>query len=159
MHLMTSNTRPWRAGGFDLLWTQFKGMEEKESSRKKKFLAGKKNELNSTECKKGNAHGRTNFYLKESELNSTEWNKGNAHGRTSFQLRKPMNLIQQKGRKEMLTDDQASSSKKAMNSIQQNGRKEMLTDEQASGWKKAMNSIQQNARKEMVTDKQASNWR
>ena len=44
-----------------------------------------------------------------------------------------MNLIQQKGRKEMLKDDQASSSKKAMNSIQQNGKKEMLTDEQASG--------------------------
>ena len=45
-----------------------------------------------------------------------------------------------------------------MNSIQQNGRKEMLTDEQAS-WKKAMNSIQQNGRKEMLRDEQASSWK
>ena len=33
---------------------------------------------------------------------------------------------------EMPTDEQASSSQKTMNSIHQNGRKEMLTDEQAS---------------------------
>ena len=42
-----------------------------------------------------------------------------------------------------------------MNSTQQKGRKEMLTDEQASSWKKAMNSIQQNGKKEMLTDEQA----
>ena len=39
-----------------------------------------------------------------------------------------------------------------MNLIQQNGRKEMLTDEQTSGWKKTMKSIQYNGRKEMLTD-------
>ena len=39
----------------------------------------------------------------------------------------------------MLTDEHASNSEKAMNLIQQNGRKEMLTAEQASSWKKAMN--------------------
>ena len=47
-----------------------------------------------------------------------------------------------------------------MNSIQQNGRKEMLTDdEQTSSWNKVMKSIQQNGRKEMLTDKQASSWK
>ena len=46
-----------------------------------------------------------------------------------------------------------------MKSIQQNGRKEMLTDEQASSWKKAKNSIQQNRRKEMLTNDQASSWK
>ena len=34
-----------------------------------------------------------------------------------------------------------------MNLIQQKRRKEVLTDEQASSWNKAINSIQQNARK------------
>ena len=43
-----------------------------------------------------------------------------------------------------------------MNSIQQNGKKEMLTDEQASSWKKATNSIHQNGRKEILMDEQAS---
>ena len=46
-----------------------------------------------------------------------------------------------------------------MDSIQGNGRKEMLTDEIASSWKIAMHSIQQNGRKEMLTDKQASSWK
>ena len=46
-----------------------------------------------------------------------------------------------------------------MKSIQQNGKKEVPTDEQASSWKKAMNSIQQNGRKEMLTDEQASSWK
>ena len=33
--ILMSNTKPRRAGGFDLLWTQFKGMEEKKCSRAK----------------------------------------------------------------------------------------------------------------------------
>ena len=47
------------------------------------------------------------------------------------------------GKKEMLTDKQASSWKKAKISNSTEWRKEMLTDEQASSWKKAMKSIQQ----------------
>ena len=70
-----------------------------------------------------------------------------------------MNSIQQNGRKEILTDEQASSWKKAMNSTQQNGNTEMLMGEQASSWEKAMNSIQRNGRKEMLADEHASSWR
>ena len=58
-----------------------------------------------------------------------------------------------------IADPLVSGSDKAMNSIQQNGRKEILTDEQASSWKKAMKSIQQDGRKEMLTDEQASSWK
>ena len=49
--------------------------------------------------------------------------------------------LEQNGRKEMVTDERASSWKKAMNSIQQNGSQEKVTDEKISSWKKAMNSI------------------
>ena len=37
-----------------------------------------------------------------------------------------------------------------MKSIQQNGKKEVPTDEQASSWKKAMNSIQHNGKNQML---------
>ena len=106
-------------------------------------------------------------------LNRKSWEEGDdllrALGSASYDvtyetaagrgLRFVMDSIRGSGRKEMLTDEQASSWKKAMNSIQQNGRKEMLTDEQASSWKKPMSSVQQNGRKEMLTDEQASSWK
>ena len=71
----------------------------------------------------------------------------NLKGDPASSWKKAMNSIQQNGRREMLTDEQAPRRKKGMNSIQQNGRKQMLTDEIASSWKKAMNSIQQNGRR------------
>ena len=83
----------------------------------------------------------------------------NLKGDPASSWKKARNSIQQNGRREMLTDEQAPRWKKGMNSIQQNGRKQMLTDEIASSWKKAMNSIQQNGRKEMLTDEQASSWK
>ena len=59
-----------------------------------------------------------------------------------------------------------------MNLFQQNGRKEILTDEQAFGWKKSMNSINHNAhelkeinelnskewKKVNAQDERASSW-